>query len=466
MSSNFEIEFNESVFCTELTTGKKHSGNFLFDGDGITTTLVSFDGHFFVKPDDPVFLLTEKLAVISLYDSFSPPTGRRSRYVEPTRTAHIQKIASNAAIVGDDEWHVADRVKRVSFGIRNSMALLRNHDKVARLSMNRSPIEEEKDAWLLLNFRTNGMIVRLYYTAKYDMLSDEPKEIDPRFELEFDKPVSFGDHKDSINQVVSFCSMALGVPLRPTEIRISRQSLESFLDDVENNRPTGDHRVLHRWSDLKIAPDEINTFGSPVNAREKDGLENLGECLRVWLERGPTWHDAYALMMDAFARRNEFGSERLLNACSWFETLPNSSPKVAFDTEALKKISDAAIGAAKGLGMAGLENRISGSLRSIGLENRDQLFRRLIPYAWQTYRLPHGFEDMVSDLKGSQKLRGKAAHGNLTSKDAASAERIIKHTDALEALCLLLTVRDLPLTADGRKRLYHHRTIEGYRQSN
>ena len=465
MSKDFEIKFDESVFCTELTSGEKHSGNFLFGDDGITTTLISFDGHFFVKLDAPLILMTEKLAVISLYDSFSAPPGTRTRNIEPLRTAHIQKIVSNTAIVGDDEWTADDRVKRVSFGIRNSMPLLRNHDKVARLSIDRVRSEDEKDDWLLLNFKVNGMVVRLYYTAQYEMWGNEPREIEPRFELEFDEAIQLGEHMEPMKQVASFCSMALGLPLIPSEIRISRQSLVEFLDDVENHRPTGDHRVLYRWSEFEIDPSEIEIFGSPVNARKQDGLNNLGECLRVWLERGAKWSDAYTLMLGALVRRNEFGADRLLNACKWFEALPNSNPKQVLDRETLKKISDAAIEAAIGLGITDIESRITGSLRSVGQENRDLLFRRLIGLAWHAFPIPYPLDDMVLDLKGSQKLRGKAAHGNLSIDDDGSAKRILRYTDALEALCMLLTVKDLPVTDDGRKRIHHHRIVESYRLS-
>jgi len=465
MSNDFEIKFNESVFCTELTSGEKHSGNFLFGDEGITTTVISFDGHFFVKPDAPIILMTEKLAVISLYDSFSAPPGVRSRYVEPPRTAHIQKIVSNTAIVGNDEWTAEDRLKRVSFGVRNSMRLLRNHDKVARLSMNRVRSEDEEDDWLLLNFRANGMVVRLSYTAQYDMWGNEPKEIEPRFELEFDEAVQLGEHLEPMRQVVSFCSMALGLPLTPSEIRISRQSLFEFLDDVENHRPTGDHRVLYRWSEFDIDPSETSIFGSPVNAHKQDDLNDLGESLRVWLERGVQWGDAYTLMMGALVRRNEFGADRLLNACKWFESLPNAEPKQVLDKETVKKISDAAIEAAIALGINDIEHRIAGSLRSVGQENRDILFRRLIGLAWHGYTIPHPLDDMVSDLKASQNLRGKAAHGNLSIDDDAGAKNIMRYTDALEALCLMLTVKDLPVTDEGRKRIHRHRLVESYHLS-
>jgi hypothetical protein len=465
MSSTFDIKFNESVFCTELTSGKNYSGNFLFGDDGITTTLISFDGYFFVKPDAPIILMTEKLAFVSLYDSYSALLETNSRNVEPIRTAHIQKISSNTAVVGDDEWTVKDRIKRISFGVRNSMELLRNHDKIDRLSKVILGNDDKQDDWLLLNFKANGMFVRLYYTAKYEMWGKEPREIEPRFELEFDKAIQLGEHIEPMKQVLSFCSMALGLPLAPSEIRISRRSLVEFLDDVENHRPTWDHRILYRCQEFEIDPGEIDIFGSPVYAYEADGLENLGKCLRVWLERGSECNDAYTLMMGALVSRNKFGPERLLNACKWFEALPNSKPKQEINKEALEKIADAAIEAANSLGISDIESRIKGSLKSIGQESRDLLFRRLIALAWHSIPIPHPFEEMVSDLKGSQRLRGKAAHGNLRTDGNQNAKNIIRYTDALEALCMLLTVRDLPLSVKGSSQMWQHRIVRNYRLS-
>ena len=464
MFGDFEIKFNDNFLCTELTSGEKYSGKFQFGDDGISTTLVSFDGPILVKLESPIILITEKLDVISLYDSFTGHRGKTFRNDRPAKTAHTQKIVSNIAVVGNDEWAADNRVKRVGFGIRNTMPLLRNQEKVARLSMARVQGADEKDDWLLLNFKANGMAVRLYYTAQYGQWSNEPREVEPRFELEFDEAVLLGKHLDPVRQVVAFCSMALGVPLIPSNITISRQSLVEFLDDVNNRRPTQDHRLLYRWFEFEIDPSEIRMFGSPVNAYNQNGLDNLGECLRVWLERGAEWRDAYELMIGAFVRRNEFGADRLLNACKWFEALPNSRANQVVDTETIQAISIAAIEAARERGIKGIKDRISGSIRSIGQENRDQLFRRLIDLAWHAVPLPHPLNEMVSDLKSSQKLRGKAAHGNLDLDDKDGDERIMRCTDALEALCILMTLRDLPITDDCRQQVNKHRIVDRYCQ--
>ena len=464
MINDFEIKFSDSFLCTELTSGKKYSGKFQFGNDGITTTLVSFDGPISVKPESPIILITEKLYVISLYDNFTGHWENRFGNVGRSRTAHIETIVSNFAVVGDDEWAADNRVKRVGFGVRNTMPLLWNHEKVARLSMARVQGADEKDDWLLLNFKANGMAVRLYYTAQYGQWSNEPREVEPCFELEFDEAVQLGKHMDPVRQVVAFCSMALGVPFIPSNIRISRLSLVEFLDNVSTRRPTKDHRILYRWFEFEVDPSEIRMYGSPVDAHNQNGLDNLGECLRVWLERGAEWRDAYELMIGAFVRRKEFGADRLLNACKWFEVLPNSRANQVVDTETIQAIAIAAIETAKERGIKGINDRISGSIRSIGQENRDQLFRRLIDLAWQAAPLPYPLNEMVSDLKNSQKLRGKAAHGNLDFDDIDGDKRIMRYTDALEALCLLMTLRDLPVTDDGRQKVNSHRIVESYRR--
>ena len=191
MSKEFETSFGEKVFCTELVSGNKLSGNFIYSDEGILTNLISFDGFFFIDPAKPIFLQTEKLEIVSLRDSFGGPAGTRSRNSEPVCEAHIQTIFSNSAIVGADEWRPEDRVKRISFCVNNSMTFLRNINHVDRLSMARTGAKD--DDWLLLNLRISSYVVRLFYTATYAMWGNEPKEIQPRFEIEFDDAVPFDE---------------------------------------------------------------------------------------------------------------------------------------------------------------------------------------------------------------------------------------------------------------------------------
>lgn len=206
-------------------------------------------------------------------------------------------------------------------------------------------------------------------------------------------------------QISTFCSMAFCVLLTPFDIKISRQALDEYLDCVENNRPTSEHKVLYHQSEFKIDPNYLNIFGSPVQAQDNDCLVNLGECLRVWMERGSKWNDAYALMMGAFVRRNEFGAERLLNAYKWLEELPNAKEIKIIDDEIIDVISKAAIDAAKGAKIDNVKDRIPNSLKSIGHETSSQRFRRLIGYAWNPLLLPYQLDDMVKHLDGGRRLR-------------------------------------------------------------
>lgn len=462
MLDSFDIVFGESVFCTELNTGQKHSGNFKYAEDGITTSLVSFDGFFYVRPDAPIFLMTEKLKVVSLYDSFGGAPGTRSRNIEPIKQAHIQKIFSNTAIVGDDKWEIEDRVKRVSFQIKNSMEILRNTEKIKDLSMDRLKGEDQEDDRFLLNLKADGLQVRLYYTASYEMWGNEPKDVSPRFEIEFDDAVRLGEHLHAMQRVVWFCSMAIGVPLVPSEIRISRQSLVEFIACIESNKPASEHRAIYRWPEFHIGTNEVSIHGSPFVAFDEEGLTNLSDCLSSWLERGEEWDGAYALMMGALERRNEVSAERLLNACKWLEQLPNALPNQVIDKGVVSNIAAAAIKCAGQNGLSELSARINGCLRTVGLESRAQHFIRLLSLAWGDYHMPRPVSDMVSDLMGSQKLRGKAAHGNLDLRGDGDFQNAARYIESLEALCFLLILQDLPLNEGGKGRLMSHRLIETY----
>ncbi len=463
MSRSFEIELGEPVFCTELNTGDGHSGNFLYSEEGIVTTLTSFNGFFYVKADLPVYLLTEKLQTVSLHDNLSGPPGTRTRFTEPVKQSHTQRIRSNSAIVGNDEWRPEDRVKRVSFQIAHSMELLRNEQKVDRLS-NLSD-KDGGDDHLLLNLKAAGTTVRLHYDASYSLWGKEPIDINPRFELEFDKAVPLGGHREPMQRVLSFCSLALGVPLRPSDIRISRQSHQDYMSDVENKCNPSEHRVLYHWSKSRIDPSEIRIHGSPFLAFDDIELKALSDCLAVWLERGEEWSSSYALMMGCLSRRNQASAERLLNACKWLEELPNASEQSVLDNEVFTRIVRAAQECAKACGYDSLRARIGGGLRSIKLEDGDQRFRRLIGLAWNGYTVPKPPEDMVNDLKRSQKIRGKVAHGYLDFSSSNDAMELSRVTGAVEALCFMLTVRDLPLSDEGRERFPRYRIIEDYEMS-
>ena len=67
------------------------------------------------------------------------------------------------------------------------------------------------------------------------------------------------------------------------------------------------------------------------------------------------------------------------------------------------------------------------------------------------------------DLRLHNHFRGKVAHGHYEPKDDPESESFARSIFAVEALCLLLTCFDMPMTKDGLDRIKHNPLVEHYR---
>ena len=98
----FATGAGEPIHCVELTTDNKLTGTFKFDQDGIHTQIYNYEDFFFIKPEEPIVLLTGKNITVSLHHNIGGPPGSHSRVGEPARTIYRQDITSNIAVFGHD----------------------------------------------------------------------------------------------------------------------------------------------------------------------------------------------------------------------------------------------------------------------------------------------------------------------------------------------------------------------------
>jgi dTDP-4-dehydrorhamnose 3,5-epimerase-like enzyme len=73
--------------------------------------------------------------------------------------------------------------------------------------------------------------------------------------------------------------------------------------------------------------------------------------------------------------------------------------------------------------------------------------------------------EIVEHLRRALKLRGQAAHGHLSPEDDQEYRAFAKATYAMEALCFLLMVQDLPIDEQGLERMWGNPLLQNYRQS-
>lgn len=188
----------------------------------------------------------------------------------------------------------------------------------------------------------------------------------------------------------------------------------------------------------------------------------------AWVLREAEWAKATALMMGSLGLVKQVSGHRLLMACRWLEAIPGGQAERALDDNKLSAIVEAAQKAAEAHGCGDLGRRISGSLQSIKRESNEARFRRLIAsvvavFGTEAFEpLPKG-RNIVSALVRAMGFRGQEAHGFIEGSDGDQLASLITSTAALEALCYLLTLRELPIDKAGRDRALHSRLVRSYR---
>jgi hypothetical protein len=118
---------------------------------------------------------------------------------------------------------------------------------------------------------------------------------------------------------LSFC---FGVRLKPSAIRIDRLSFADMMAAIEKREYPGDHDVHYVWPEVEIDNHDLWVGGSPVRSWNDEELTAFRACLVSWMNRATAWRRPYTLMMASFGLNRVVSSERLLNACRWFEDMP------------------------------------------------------------------------------------------------------------------------------------------------
>ena len=166
-----------------------------------------------------MFLHTAANSIVSLYHVFDFGSDRNVLFGKPAMQVGSQHFIAHTAVVGPDKWTPTDSVRRVTFRIEHTDGLLRHKEKVRNLSKLAG-----HEPRTLLDLHANGIRLLVGYTCKYSFWSDDPQDIRPIFEIEFDCGVGLDRYLDYVTCVVELFSAAAGVRLWPSEISVSRLS--------------------------------------------------------------------------------------------------------------------------------------------------------------------------------------------------------------------------------------------------
>jgi len=431
---------------------------FYVDANEMSVTLYSFEGRISLKTDDPLALRLENNRIASLHQNVSSGPGYMGG---PNGVTHSHRVISNVVVIGVDAWDAADPVRRVQFEIEHAEDLMHHGQKFDEVAD--AEFRKMLDT-TVFDLSTAGINVKVWYAASGRRPFKRATTIGVRYSVEFDEPTELNSYLTTVNCIARFASAALGFRVVPSDIHISRLSQADFLKAVEGGSYRGDHEVRYIWHG-QTPRRSLWLTNSFVSARDDKELAVLIEALRAWITRDAEWRDATNLMMGAFDLERTMSGERLLTACKWLEEIPEASSAVAVSAAHIDRIASAAAAEAEHLGHKDYKNRIAGVIRGqLKTESNAKRFERLraaVCARFGNHALP---ADAVPDLMKAMQFRGEVAHGAFEPFDDHEFRIFAKSVYAMEALCYLLTIKELPMTEMGARRACDIEIVANYRR--
>lgn len=350
-------------------------------------------------------------------------------------------------------------VKQVDFEVPSAHSILENShfiDLLAGEGRHRTANRR------IVQTTFKGGTLSIWYSAKYIGGEPFPAKWKPRIEVRFETPNSIERFTDTLFLVTSFMSFNLGAYLRWQGANISHMDDDEINSAISTGTYGGRHRAI-----FPIGNDEpdirgTGKFGSPCLCHNDEERAVFGDCLKKWLERAPEWKTAYGLMMSFLNQRRTIGADRLLAACKCLEQIPGTENQKVLDDDDIDEIISAAQTEADKLGHGKLNARIRMSLQRVGTEDHEARFSRLYQHALNGHASVRPFASVVTDLKNAMRLRGHAAHRALHTDTDVEFQTLVRAVSAVECLCFLLLARELPLSNQGKDRLFRNRLVADY----
>lgn len=442
------IEHGRRYFCREQSSGKGYSGIFHVDENDMAVQLFEFDEPLVDRFDDLLVLRLEDNRIATLHNNITNGPSSHYNYDRKVQSASIQ-VLSNIVVIGEDPWQPQDPIRRVKFSIEHADDLLHHSDKFDAIAdAEFGDFAEET----LFELPVEGMKIKVWYPAKGSMRFKRPTEIGVRYGIDFDEPRDLNSYLKDVLRVVRFISAAMGHRFAPSDIRISRLTEADFCAAVDARSGYHDHGVHYIWP--VEAPERSLWVGNAfAHVRDDAHLAEFMECLSHWIERDGQWSAATNIMMTAFTLQRTMSGERLLNVCTWLEEIPGANSELAVSDEDIAAIAAVAAAEAEKRGHRDYAARIAGVIRGqLKKESNAARFQRLHKAVTDRFGCNALTADVIPHLLAAMQYRGRVAHGHYETEDEADYQAFAKSVYAMESLCYLLTVKDLPMSTEGAKR--------------
>lgn len=456
-----DLEIGNHYFCREEVTGDEQCGIFNFHLSEMTVELYAIDeNHIGIDLEGVIILRLANNKILSLHNNIRASGPVAYIDIENGRQTTCLRVLSNLVIAGDSPWPQQKPIRRLSFAMEQSDELLRYsdlYDAIYEAELGNIP------ETTLFAVEVDGMTFKAWYSVSGG-LSLKPTQIGVRYGIDFHEPRYLHSYIPELQRLLHFVSAALGHPFTPSEIEFSGLTNKEYEAAVEAQKGYKVHQV-HYIRPSKPPPDGLWIGKSFAHVRDEAELAAFLECLREWVSRDAEWRSANNLMMGSLLLQDTLSGERLLNACRWLEEIPGTDSEMAVSEEDINAIAEVASVEARKRGHNDFEKRIAGVIRGqLRKESNKERFARLHDSICHALGNDALKESVIDYLIKALAFRGKVAHGHFEANDEAERRSFEKSIYAMEALCYLLTIRDLPMLDEGRQRAINQQIVANYYQ--
>lgn len=456
-----DLVIGNHYFCREEVTGNGHGGIFTFHANEMTVELYAFDEiHIGVNLEDVLVLRLANNSILSLHNNIRAGGTVSHVDIDNERQTKCLRVLANVVIAGDSPWPHGKPVRRVSFSMEHSDELLRYSDKydaIVEAELGNMP------ETTLFAVEADGMIFKACYSVS-GSLSLKPTHIGVRYGIDFHEPRYLHSYMPELQRLMHFVSAALGHPFTPSDIEFSSLTDAEYEAAVAARKGYEAHKVHYVWPS-NPPQDSLWIGHSFAHVRGETELAAFLECLHAWVSRDQTWRSANNLMMGSLVLQDTLSGERLLNACRWLEEIPGANSETAVSDEDIDAIASVASIEAERRGHLDYKARIAGVIRGqLKKENNRERFTRLYRTIYETFGDSALNESVIDYLLKAMQFRGEVAHRHFVPSDEAEHRSFQKSIYAIEALCYLLTIRDLPMSDGGRQRAIKQQIVANYFQ--
>lgn len=456
------LEAGRRYHCREMHTGKHRTGFFWYDAETMEVRLFDYEEFFHIGDGVPLTLRLEENSVVSMHDTLVSGPGRSMYMGSSPSTIYYTGVVANTVVVGRRAWSTSDPIRRVWFRVPRLKQLLANSERLDAAT--RPDAATAMTATPLFQVVAGGLTARCWYFLQ-GSLRFGATDWEPILEVEYEAPRALGSYLEGVHSLLQFFSASAGFQLAPTDIFISPSLRRA---PGEGRGEDDNFSVQYLWPHGEVDEPDLHIRNSFAMTWTAADVRNLEACLEAWLLREAQWQTAASLMMGSLGLVKQTSGQRLLMACRWLEAIPGALATPALSRPEVSTITSAAAAAARGLGRQDLEARIAGALAPIRKESSLQRFTRLVRlvqdiFGANAFGTDETGAGIVATLMDAMTLRGREAHGHVV-EDGTGFMPLFAATTSMEALCYLLTIRDLPMCAEAKSRALSSRLVrtQGY----